>query len=249
MSFHDHFSDKAALYATARPRYPDALIAYIASLAPQRESVWDCGTGNGQAAVFLAKYFRQVAATDPSAEQVSRAETCPSVTYSVQAAETTNFPDHAFDAVCVAQALHWFDHEKFFAECQRVMKPGAVFAAWGYSDTKVTPEFDEAFKRLVLPGIAGDWPAQNSILWRNYQDVKHPFRTLKAPAFEIRVAWNFDQFMAYVHTWSALRRHINREGKQAIDEAGRQLAAAWGSVTQTREIVMPLAVIVGINEP
>jgi ubiquinone/menaquinone biosynthesis C-methylase UbiE len=48
----------------------------------------------------------------------------------VQSAESTTFIDESFDAVCVAQALHWFDYELFWPEVQRVLKPSGVFAAW-----------------------------------------------------------------------------------------------------------------------
>lgn len=71
MSFLDLFSDKADLYASARPVYPDELFEFVASVAPSTEQAWDCGTGNGQAAVSLARHFKAVAATDPSAQQIA----------------------------------------------------------------------------------------------------------------------------------------------------------------------------------
>lgn len=77
---------------------------------------------------------------------------------------------------------------------------------------------------------------------------RYQSRLLMTPAFEIRMAWNLDQFMAYVHKWSAMRRYIKREGRQRIDDAVPGLANVWGPVEQTREVVMPVAVIAGINE-
>ena len=70
MSFQDHFSKQASLYARYRPQYPAALFEYLASVAPEREAAWDCGTGNGQAALGLAQFFDRVIATDPSEEQI-----------------------------------------------------------------------------------------------------------------------------------------------------------------------------------
>ncbi|MFO1265501.1 MAG: methyltransferase domain-containing protein [Rubrivivax sp.] len=55
----------------------------------------------------LAGRFDAVAATDPSAEQIGIAVLRPNVEYSVQPAEQTAFPAACFDAICVAQALHW----------------------------------------------------------------------------------------------------------------------------------------------
>ena len=70
----DHFSGHAACYQQFRPKYPDALFAYLASLCPGHGLAWDCATGNGQAAVALARYFSDVIATDLSAEQIEQAQ-------------------------------------------------------------------------------------------------------------------------------------------------------------------------------
>ena len=53
MTFPDHFSDHADRYEAFRPTYPDALFAYLATLAPSHDLAWDCATGNGQAALGL----------------------------------------------------------------------------------------------------------------------------------------------------------------------------------------------------
>lgn len=82
MSFLDLFSDKADLYASARPVYPDELFEFVASVAPSTEQAWDCGTGNGQAAVSLARHFKAVAATDPSAQQIANTILSEGVHYS-----------------------------------------------------------------------------------------------------------------------------------------------------------------------
>jgi tRNA/tmRNA/rRNA uracil-C5-methylase (TrmA/RlmC/RlmD family) len=72
MSFQDHFSRQSAMYLKARPTYPDELFAYLADLAPGKELCWDCATGNGQAAISLAPYFKNIIATDGSAQQVEK---------------------------------------------------------------------------------------------------------------------------------------------------------------------------------
>ena len=56
-NFEDHFSKHSEQYAQHRPHYPDEIYAYLASIAPGHSLAWDCGTGNGQAAIGLAKYF------------------------------------------------------------------------------------------------------------------------------------------------------------------------------------------------
>ena len=62
----DLFSNQASLYAQYRPGYPPGLFEYILQHVKGKQQAWDCATGNGQAAVELAKYFDKVMATDIS---------------------------------------------------------------------------------------------------------------------------------------------------------------------------------------
>jgi hypothetical protein len=62
-TFMDYFSDNSGNYRKFRPVYPDALYAYLASIAPSPSLAWDCATGSGQAALKLAHHERQ--GTDP----------------------------------------------------------------------------------------------------------------------------------------------------------------------------------------
>jgi SAM-dependent methyltransferase len=245
MSFLDLFSNHADLYASARPRYPETLFDFIASQSPARERAWDCGTGNGQAAVSLSKHFKRVFATDPSEEQIAHAARAANIDYSVQPAEATNLPDASMDAICVAQALHWFRFDAFFAEVSRVAAPGALFAAWGYTWFSVSDEFDAAFKAFVFDVIAPYWVPQNKLLWDGYVDVPMPFAPVAVPPFNIEAQWTFHQLLAYVNTWSAARRCRAETGTAFIEGAERELAPWWGSPEQTRLITMPLHVIAG----
>lgn len=54
-SFKDNFSALANEYASYRPTYPKELFVYLQSLCTKHNAVWDCATGNGQAAVELAE--------------------------------------------------------------------------------------------------------------------------------------------------------------------------------------------------
>ena len=75
-AFPDHFSGVAGAYAGLRPRYPDRLFAWLAEFVDRRELAWDCGTGNGQAAVALADYFERVIGTDASAAALEEEPRC-----------------------------------------------------------------------------------------------------------------------------------------------------------------------------
>lgn len=245
MSFIDLFSGHADRYAEARPRYPEALFEFIASQAPARTRAWDCGTGNGQAAASLAPHFNEVIATDPSEEQIAHAVRSANVHYSVQPAEATNLPPQSMDAICVAQALHWFDLGAFFNEVHRVASPRAVFAAWGYTWFNVAPDFDAAFREFVGEAIAPYWAPQNKLLWDGYVDVRMPFERIAAPPFQIEARWTLGQLLAYVRTWSAARRCMAELGMDAFAAAERKLVDTWGAPYEVREVTMPLHLLVG----
>jgi ubiquinone/menaquinone biosynthesis C-methylase UbiE len=69
----DLFSAHAKLYAQFRPTYPQSLFDHIISFVKDKNTAWDCATGNGQAAMVLANHFQTVWATDISEAQLSNA--------------------------------------------------------------------------------------------------------------------------------------------------------------------------------
>ncbi|MDX1378106.1 MAG: class I SAM-dependent methyltransferase, partial [Anaerolineales bacterium] len=144
MKFEDHFSTQSRQYAQFRPQYPNAIYAYFASIVPGYALAWDCGTGNGQAAVGLAQYFEQVYATDASADQIAHAYPHPKVEYRVESAEQVALETASVNLVTVAQAVHWFDFDKFYAEVNRVLEPGGILAVWTYHLPEISPQTDKA---------------------------------------------------------------------------------------------------------
>lgn len=104
----DLFSVQAVDYAKYRPKYPEELYSYLKSQTARHDAAWDCGTGNGQAAVALATFMGQVFATDISEKQLENAQRDEKVRYSLGSAEASGLPKHSVDLVTVAQAFHWF---------------------------------------------------------------------------------------------------------------------------------------------
>src|SRR5690606_23864417 len=106
----------------------------------EKDRAWDCGTGNGQVATFLSAYFDEVVASDISVRQLSNAPKIENVTYVKCAERLLSHPDQFFDLITVAQAIHWFDFDKFFQEVKRVGKPDSLLAVWGYGLLKINVE-------------------------------------------------------------------------------------------------------------
>ena len=149
-AFKDHFSSQATDYARFRPNYPAELFAWLAGIAPSRDTAWDCGTGSGQAAIGLAAHFARVFATDPSRKQLEHAEPHPRIDYRLAPAEVRLLDTASIDLVTVAQAIHWFDLDKFYAEAKRVLKPGGIIAAWTYTLLDVEAGVDTLDRKSVV---------------------------------------------------------------------------------------------------
>lgn len=245
MSFIDLFSGHAEHYAAARPRYPAALFEQIAGWSPALERAWDVGTGNGQAAVALAEHFQSVFASDPSDRQIAQAASHPRVSYSVQPAEKTQFEDASFDAICVAQALHWFDHDRFYAEVRRVLRPGGLFVAFGYDWFTLGAEFDRVFEEVIVRPVEKLWAKEIALLWSGYQAIPFPFERLEPPRFRLEPSWRFRELMAFVYTWSAVQRKLREDGPVFFERAAERLAAVWGAVEGRRTLQIPLHLIAG----
>jgi SAM-dependent methyltransferase len=240
-AFHDHFSALATQYAQARPEYPPALFDWIASVLPARDSCWEAGCGSGQASRDLARVFDRVFATDPSAAQIANANGPANVTFAVEPGEACSLADSAVDAVCVAQALHWFDLPKFFAECDRVLKPGGMLFAWGYQDIEVDDDIAEANAALQAH-IRDDWAPERYFIDAAYAGFEFPFEKIEAPRFELRAEWTLPRLLGYFSSYSATKTHRERTGEDAVALHADAFAAAWGDPQRTRTMRWPLFV-------
>jgi SAM-dependent methyltransferase len=247
--FKDHFSSYAADYREFRPTYPPELFAFLASVSPGRELVWDCGCGNGQAALPLAEHFARVFATDASAEQLKNAEPHPRVEYIIAAAEACPLPDASTDLVTVAQALHWFDLDRFYAEVHRVSKPAGILAVFSYNFHSVTPEVDAVLARLRNEYIEPFWPPGREHVDAGYRTLPFPFTELDAPDFEMTADWDLHGLVGYINTWSATKRFEKANGFNALDRMASEFASAWGEPATRRTLHWKLVVRVGQVKP
>src|SRR5437763_13739281 len=163
MKFKDHFSGLAAEYAKFRPHYPDELFEHLASISPRHELACDCATGNGQAAVGLARHFEKVIATDASAQQIKSTEPDERISYRVAPAEASGIDWASVDLILVAQALHWFDLDRFFAEAKRVLKDDGVLAISSYKVLEITPKIDVIIWKFYRETTVTYWPPETRL--------------------------------------------------------------------------------------
>jgi SAM-dependent methyltransferase len=234
VSFEDHFSKHSEQYALSRPKYPDAIYAYLSSLAPARSLAWDCGTGNGQAAVGLATHFDRVHATDASAEQIAHAYPHARVEYRVEPAEHVSLADASTDLVTVAVAIHWFDFDEFYREVRRVLKPAGVLAAWTYHLPEISPQIDPLIEQYYREILHGYWPERIQYLEERYQTLPFPFEEIVPPPFVMEIHWNLTQLASFFDSWSATQRYKAQEGHHPLERIWEPLCAAWGEADEAR---------------
>jgi SAM-dependent methyltransferase len=246
MTFKDHFSKQAADYAKFRPGYPQELFDYLGSIAPSRQLAWDCGTGNGQAAVALASVFARVIATDASEKQISEAQPHERVEYRVARSENSGIQSGTIDLIMVAQALHWFDLDRFYAEAQRVLKPDGVSAASAYNLLEIEPPIDEVVNRYYYDVVGPFWPPERKLV-EEFADLPFPFHEIDPPKFEMTASWDLEHLVGYLRTWSSTQRFIAAKGSDPLEQINDELRNAWGNAKQTRHILWPLTLRVGIN--
>jgi ubiquinone/menaquinone biosynthesis C-methylase UbiE len=245
-AFQDHFSGIASRYATFRPRYPAALYDYLASLVPQSAVVWDCAAGTGQASVDLARRFRRVIATDASAEQIAAATPHPRVEYRVASAEESGLAFGSVDVITVAQALHWFDLDRFCREAKRVLAPGGLLAVWAYGIHEVEGgKINQLVSNFYSNVVGPYWPPERRLVEEGYQGIPFPFAELEPPLFQMETRWTLDQLLGYLGTWSATNRYIEATGRNPMESLATELLRMWPEPDSTRLIVWPLNLRVG----
>lgn len=225
----DHFSTQSSEYSRFRPTYPAALFDWLAQQTSERISAWDCACGNGQASTELAARFERVTATDISEAQLSHAPSLPNVDWRLAAAEESGLEAASVNLITVAQALHWFDLPRFWAEAWRVLKPNGVLAAWSYGVFKLDNQEVEKVCHHFYEDVVGDfWPPERRIVEAGYGELEFPFPEIIAPAFEMRMEWSLEELVGYMSSWSATARYIRAHGASPVPELGRKLRPLWG---------------------
>lgn len=245
MTFEDHYSGHADAYARHRPRYPDELFAWLASVIPGRALAWDAGTGSGQVAVALAEHVDRVVATDASADQLTRAMGHARVEYRHEPSDRVSLPSGSVDLITAGAAAHWFELEGFYREVERVGRKGAIVALFSYGPRDIADIIGPSVHRFQEEVLGGFWPERIQYVHDRYATLPFPFEELAVPPFVMTAEWNLRELLAFLETWSASQRFFQQRGTRATDEIAPDLARVWGDPASRREIRCPLFARVG----
>ena len=238
----DRFSEHASQYATYRPTYPKSLYDFIFSHIEKFDTAWDCGTGNGQVARDLSMKFKEVYTTDISEKQLANGYQRNTIFYS-KAGEETIFSNHQFDLITVAQAIHWFDIQKFYDEVGRVAKVNAVLAVWGYSLLNVSPEIDKLLTHFYAQVVGPYWDTERKLIDEQYKNIPFPFKEIRTPEFKFSFEWTLEEFRGYISTWSSVQKYIQANQVNPVEDFIAEVQPLWKGERQT--ITFPLFMRLG----
>lgn len=245
MNFKDYFSKQASEYTRYRPHYPEPLFQYLAGLTIEHQLAWDCATGSGQAALGLTPYFNKIIATDASEKQITNAIAHSKIIYVVSPAERTEIDSNAIDLIVVAQALHWFDLDKFYGEVKRVLKTGGVIAAWSYGLLRISPPVDELLDKFYVDVVGPFWPPERKLVDDGYRSIPFPFQEFTSPAFSMEANWSLDHLLGYIGTWSSVQKFKEQNKANPLKGFARDLRQVWGRPEDEKRIRWPINMRVG----
>lgn len=231
------YSDKsfnAAHYNNARPTYPQSfyktLMKYHESkeghVSKNNDLAVDIGCGTGLVTFKLDKYFKKVIGTDPSETMIAQcnSKSVNNITFKVASAE--EFPEeiaeNSVDIITGAECIHWVDHNAFYQESWRVLKPGGTLAYWFYKDPIVIGE--EKANKLYDRYCYGDeylgpyWqqPGRNFLrtfmkevqipkkLFENIERVEYTSKDFdQETPLSIKMTVTVDWWESYIKSWSS----------------------------------------------
>jgi SAM-dependent methyltransferase len=161
------FSDPAD-YEAARPSYPPDAVAWFVDnlrIAPGAV-VADVAAGTGKLTRLLVPSGADVVAIEPvTGMRNSFRQVLPGVPLVAGTAEALPLAPRSLDAMTVAQAWHWFDHDRAIGEVARVLKRGGRLGlVWNARD-RTEPWVDEVWS--IIDRVEKRAPWRDHENWRD----------------------------------------------------------------------------------
>lgn len=198
------------------------MIEEVSSLCNSHDLAWDAGTGNGQLAASLSPLFKKVEASDISEKQLAGAIQKPNIHYFISDSTSTQLNENSVNLVTVAQAVHWFDFEKFYGEVNRVLKSDGIIALIGYGLMRSHPKVNGIIDELYYNILGSYWDAERKMVDEAYTNIPFPFNEIKISSYSIPYSWNVNQLVGFFSTWSALQHYRKKNNHDLLPTLHKQ---------------------------
>ena len=130
-------------------------------------------------------------------------------------------------------------------EVDRTLKPGGLFAAWGYQLLYTDTPLDATIERFHSEIVGPYWPPERALLDNGYTRIAFPYPRLDNPPFYMRTRWTFDELIGYLNTWSAVKLYEKTNNTNPLELHFDEIKAAWGDPKKEQPIHWPLILYAG----
>jgi SAM-dependent methyltransferase len=234
----DNFSCQSDKYASIRPSYPNELFECLANNTENNLAL-DIGTGNGQCAYGLSKYYKNVIGIDISQKQLDSAYKRKNIEYYCVPAEFNEyhmklFNGKQFDLITCAQSLHFFDLNIFYNNIKQILKPNTgLFVAWSYiHPTTESKEITDIISKCYYLKLKDYWESFRVLVNEEYKTIKNDLTVDKSICIEgkagnIEKNWSIDELIAFMNTWTAVQVAIKQTNSNPLDTSYDKLKEIW----------------------
>lgn len=253
------FGDVARLYERVRPSYPQALVDDVVELSgiDGGGRALEVGAGTGKATRLFAARGVQILAIDPSSQmaEVARRKCAGYDGVTVEEGEFERFEagGERFRLLFSAQAWHWISPEVRYVRAREALEAGGLLAVfWNRPRWGATPlrgELVEAYRRAGALNADGEPdpmhpvndPKPDPRPWEREIAAVAGFSRPQMRCYDWSSTYSADEYLDLLRTHSG---HIIRpelERRAIVDEVGKAIEAAGGSIRFEMVAVLCLA--------
>ncbi|XP_006812666.1 putative methyltransferase DDB_G0268948 [Saccoglossus kowalevskii] len=255
----------AEAYQKFRPTYPKGVVERIISYLGHKNPgpyglAVDVGCGSGQSTGILGDHFEQVIGCDISESQIQKAidsNLTPNVEYKTGSDSNIPATDHSVDLVTSAQSFHWFNHEHFYKEVDRVLKPKGCLAVYGYGTAQFHKntngkQLQSVFDEFYSKELEGFWSKRRRHIENHFKQFKLPYTDFERDdTLSIEIDYSVADFMGYLSSWTAYHKYlkVNPHKQHILVEVEEKLMGATGADTlpemTTIKVSFPVFLLLG----